>query len=153
MSGLGRPTKLTPELAEAIAKEVQDGLTIGLAAAMHYVCKDTVMAWQAQGKRDIREGMHDTPHAHFSYRLERARAILDKAIVEGIKQSRFGSGERDWKALAYLERSRFPAHLSEKALDAQAAAEAGEQAAQAEAPPPGWVPVESDEPGERGDES
>lgn len=133
----GRPSKLTPELAELIAAEVADGMPIGLAAAAHGVSRDTVFAWQAQGRRDAKAGA-ESPHRDFSDRLERARATFAKALVAGIKAARHGTGERDWKALAYLERTRLPAHLSDRALEAEAASLEGDDAGGM----PGWRPVE-----------
>lgn len=131
----GRPSKLTPDVAETIAAAVGKGLTIGLAARKANVDRTTVMLWLKKGREQERAGLAGIERDFFD-RVECARATLAEAIAEGIKGARVGEG-RDWRALAYFERTRLRAHLSDAALDDEAKALEGDDATL-----PGWRPVE-----------
>ncbi|MGW5686488.1 hypothetical protein [Nonomuraea sp. NPDC003754] len=66
---MGRPTKLTPELADAFIRALENGNSIRRAAAHVGITRSTAHAWIAQGEED------DAPpeFSDFSDRVTRAR--------------------------------------------------------------------------------
>jgi transposase-like protein len=68
VSRLGRPSRLTPAVADAIVEAVRNGATVKTAAATVGVGRRTVYDWLEQGRRE--------PHGRFVARLE---AALDEA--------------------------------------------------------------------------
>ena len=138
----GRPSKLTPERAQAIALAVSEGHYLQHAAAAAGVARSTVHSWLARG-RAAREQLDrggepqpgEEPYLDFLEALEGA----EKCAAElGIAPIRAAMERGDWRAAAwYLER-RFPGHwrpgADTGARDEQdaAAAHAADQAASEE---------------------
>ena len=110
----GRPSKLTPERAQAIALAVSEGHYLQHAAAAAGVARSTVHNWLARGRlaRERLDGggepePDEEPYLDFLEALEGA----EKCAAElGIAPIRAAMERGDWRAGAwYLER-RFPGH-------------------------------------------
>ena len=112
----GRPSKLTPERAQAIALAVSEGHYLQHAAAAAGVARSTVHNWLARGQK-ARERLDgggepepdEEPYLDFLEALEGA----EKCAAElGIAPIRDAMERGDWRAAAwYLER-RLPGHLA-----------------------------------------
>lgn len=112
------PSKLTKSLAEAIVTDVAAGLALALAAEAAGVHRDTVYGWLQQAKADRASGAApgwadgESQHLAFSDSLASARAKFGRALATDL-----ASGEKDHRALAYLERTRLARYYSDRALD------------------------------------
>ena len=111
---VGRPSKLTPERAQAIALAVSEGHYLQHAAAAAGVARSTVHSWLARGQK-ARERLDrggepepdDGPYLDLLDTLEGAERC---AVELGIAPIRAAMERVDWRAAAwYLER-RFPRH-------------------------------------------
>ena len=111
---VGRPSKLTPERAQAIALAVSEGHYLQHAAAAAGVARSTVHSWLARG-RTARKRLggggdpkpDDGPYLDFLDTVEGAEKCAAKL---GIAPIRAAMERGDWRAGAwYLER-RFPGH-------------------------------------------
>lgn len=97
---IGRPTKLTRPLADAIAERVQHGAFYEEAAVAAGVHKATLYRWLETGEADLEHG-RNTPAAYFRDALTRASAAAEEEAALAILRHRFD----DWRAAAwYLER-------------------------------------------------
>jgi len=96
----GRPTKLTPEVHEAIVEKMRNGSFLEQAARSVGVHPVTVWRWlEAGDAEDAQE-----PYASFAQDFRQAEAEAEERAKEQLRE--WGSSE--WKAtLAFLER-RFP---------------------------------------------
>ncbi len=110
----GRPSKLTPERAQAIALAVSEGHYLQHAAAAAGVARSSVHSWLARGRK-ARERLDgggepqpdEEPYLDFLEALEGAERC---AAELGIAPIRAAMERGDWRAAAwYLER-RFPGH-------------------------------------------
>ena len=99
MAKMGRPTRLTKELAEQIVEVVLAGNYIETSAKMFGVSKQTLYNWFAKGAK-AKSGMH----AYFLDAVKKAQAkaeIKDLTIIgkHGIK---------NWQAAAWRLERKFP---------------------------------------------
>lgn len=95
---MGRPTKLTPERAEAILKAIRLGASKEAAAQAAGIAYDTLNNWRLRGEAG---GSGAAKYVQFFEALEVAQA---KANVRAAK-ALFRAGGEDWRAaLAFLER-------------------------------------------------
>jgi hypothetical protein len=140
---MARPSKLTPDVVNDVCRDVEAGLVVALAAEAAGVSRRVVFDWLAKGRAD--DAAHDaaevagdveamaaaaSPEREFLHRYAQARAKFARKITGDLM-----SGEKDHRALAYLERTRLPGDYADRALDGAALAEAG--ATGGEAPAPG----------------
>ena len=110
----GRPSKLTPERAQAIALAVSEGHYLQHAAAAAGVARSTVHNWLARGRlaRERLDGggepePDEEPYLDFLDTVEGAERC---AAELGIAPIRDAMERGDWRAAAwYLER-RLPSH-------------------------------------------
>ena len=110
----GRPSKLTPERAQAIALAVSEGHYLQHAAAAAGVARSSVHNWLARGRKAReRLGGGGEPQPDEEPYLDLLEALegAEKCAAElGIAPIRDAMADGDWRAGAwYLER-RFPGH-------------------------------------------
>lgn len=102
----GRPSKLTPAVAERIAKALEQGMPQETAAKLAGVEPRTFYEWMAQGRRE--DGRHE--YQQFAQAVTLARATFQESVIAEIRNA-FTPGEhgvRDWRALAWLMERMFP---------------------------------------------
>lgn len=107
---VGRPTKLTPELAQRIVRAVRAGSYIEEAAESVGVHRSTVFLWLQAG----REG-NDPLHVEFFDAVERARAedsVRDLALITQAATQPIGT--LDWRAAAWKRERKDPAKWGQK---------------------------------------
>lgn len=107
---VGRPTQLNEAMHKGIVEAVRGGLPITKAAALCGMHPDTVMKWQAIGRKaqrmaddgeEVPERMHR--YARFSIDIEMARAEAQQVHLANIKNA---AADGNWTASAwYLERT------------------------------------------------
>jgi transposase len=101
---LGRPTKLTPELQQAIVDAMRKGMPMNKAAALAGISEFMVCEWVRRGEdRDTDRGYHER-YAKFAQAIKTARAEHQRDMVEVIKGSAQGTPEKpgQWQAAAWL---------------------------------------------------
>lgn len=136
-------SKLTSDVADAFCAEIRRGQPVTFAAAIAKVSRASVFAWLAKGKADEKAdvppgfGEGESRERELLDRYVCARAQLGGEIADAIRNVRTGPGERVPSALAYFERTRFPAEFGDAALAEQVRRELAEEAP----PPPGWTPA------------
>jgi hypothetical protein len=92
----GRPTKLTPEVIDALCSAALEGLPRAVMAMRAGVCKMTFHNWLSAAEADDPSDLH----REFLYRLEKAEAEYAAARME-----RIHGGEPGWQGSAWgLER-------------------------------------------------
>lgn len=96
---VGRPTKLTPELAAAIVAHVAAGNYGETAAAMEGVGRSAFYEWMDRGRRG------ESPFADFANAVTRARAKAEADAVQevrnGFSDPKTGAERAQW----FLERT------------------------------------------------
>lgn len=106
---MGRPSTLTPEVHEKLVQHLQSGAFVEMAAALEGVPVDSVKEWLRRGKASIKTGRDseevEIPYANFSRAVDNAIAGYNKNALSAIA----AAGKKDWKALAWILRSRSPA--------------------------------------------
>jgi len=100
---VGRPTKLTDELIEGIAKNIEAGMTIEYAAAEQGVLRGAVQQWLREGAQDIHINKKSL-QSKFSYTIRAARSKLQKRLVNNIEKH----GQEDWRPAAWILERTFP---------------------------------------------
>lgn len=115
----GRPTKLTPEITEAVCDALVEGLSIEGACARAGIAPSTYYDWNARGA----DG--EALFVEFAEATARARAEVEERLLESvewaagerIRKKALGQGrdaeivdevERDWRAAAWLLERKFP---------------------------------------------
>jgi hypothetical protein len=103
----GRPSKLTPELIEAIVATVSKGIAPEVAAQAEGISQATYYSWRKQGQ----EGAE--PYATFWNAVTRAIAVSEVSLVEKVA---VGDGQAtsfgEAKASLELLQRRFPKRWS-----------------------------------------
>ena len=94
---MGRPSKLTPELAARIVKAIAAGNYPEVAAESEGVGKTTLYRWMEQGARD-----ESGPFREFRESVMRARARAERKMVRIVRTA---AREDPQSAQWYLERS------------------------------------------------
>lgn len=106
---VGAPTKLTPEIGEALAKFVRTGNNIDASCALVGVGKRTVYDWLYKGVNDKKGAYHD-----FAQLMEKAKAEAEAVRVGRIGQA---GAAGEWTADAWwLERVN-PERWGRKAVE------------------------------------
>lgn len=91
-----RPTKLTPELQNTIARYVNAGANVPRACVAAGLSWNTAKEWLARGRAG------DEPYADFVHAIEQAKA----AWAVGIAMRITSAGKQDWKADAWAAERR-----------------------------------------------
>lgn len=78
--GVGRRTKLTPDLQEAICKHIENGATLKVAAASESVFKQRLHEWREKGKAEP-----DGIYGQFPDSVERARARFETNTLKRLQ--------------------------------------------------------------------
>jgi transposase-like protein len=99
---VGRPTVLTPELREAIAKSIRGGCPTDDAAAMNGVDPATLYRWMERGRAGEPE------FREFCESVTRARAAAKRRAIREVRQGVLVSGAKDWKAWAWWLERMYP---------------------------------------------
>jgi hypothetical protein len=104
---LGRPTKLTPELAQKIANYIRAGNYDYIAAQACGVCRDTFMDWKNRGQAALDAGTPDM-FSDFLRAIKDAEAVREAHTVAAVV------ADPAWQAkMTYLER-RYPERWSKR---------------------------------------
>lgn len=96
---MGRPTKLTPELAAQITKYVRAGAYIETAAAACGLSKDTFYEWLKRGNKE-----KTGPFAEFTDAINKAMAASEIGDLVRIGVA----SKKSWQAAAWRLERRFP---------------------------------------------
>ena len=96
---MARPTKLTLELREEIARHVRNGNLPEASARVSGISSSTFYSWMDRGRKGV------LPYSEFSENIERACAEAEVNAAGALIKI----GEtRDWRALAWWLERRFP---------------------------------------------
>jgi hypothetical protein len=93
----GRPPILDEEFIEEFVEAMHKVLVITHAAGMCMIHRDTVYKWIAQAKDDLANGIKDTLHVKFFYRLKKAQSDKIFEFVGNIAKRL-----KNWQANAWL---------------------------------------------------
>jgi transposase len=99
---IGRPSSLTPEMRESIARDIRAGCSFDDAAELNGIHPDTFYTWMGRG----REG--ERPYCDFHEAVTRARADAKKEAIEAVRAGRMMNGDQDWKAKAWWLERMYP---------------------------------------------
>ena len=93
---MGRPTKLTSEVVDAVTKAIADGVPQRTAAALAGVSESTLQNWLKAGRERT-----TVAFVQFLERVKKARAEAVAVAIANINRA----SRRDWRAAAWwLER-------------------------------------------------
>ena len=81
MKKMGQPTKLTRELADAIAGHMREGCPVDVAAGLEGIVKQTVYNWLNTAMSD----RADELHLHFLDAVTRARSEVAREVLQEIR--------------------------------------------------------------------
>lgn len=81
----GRPTKLTPGIADAIVAAIREGCPYEVAAQTTGVSQTSIYAWKARGERES-----TGPYADFLKAIKRAEADAELEAIERVRGIGFG---------------------------------------------------------------
>ena len=101
----GRPTKLTPEVQQAICDALERGEVHVHAIEHGGIGETTYYEWLAKGEEGIK------PYAEFRAATIRAESRGRKKIFDQIQ----AHAEDDWRAGAFLLERRYPQHYGKAA--------------------------------------
>ena len=101
---MGRPTKLTPKVRDAICEGIRLGMTYKHAAMAAGITERTFYHWVERGKNG------DEPYAQFLQALSGAEAEGIRKNLDAIQ----GASEKDWRAAAWLLERRHPAEYGRR---------------------------------------
>ncbi len=101
----GRPTKLTPEVQQAICDALERGEVHVHAIEHGGIGETTYYEWLAKGEEGIK------PYAEFQAATTRAEARGRKAIFDTIRSQ----ASTDWRAGAWLLERRYSEHYGKAA--------------------------------------
>lgn len=111
----GRPSTLTDDLTDKIVKHIEEAAFFETACVLEGVPASTGKEWLLRGRKAIRDGKahlkSEAPFARFSAAIHKALADFEKKLTAGI----LVHGKRDWKALAWVARAKFPQHFGSQA--------------------------------------
>ena len=106
--GRGRPTLLTEELIARIVKHLDELAFFETACGLEGIPPPTGREWLIRGKRARRDGKAhlktEAIYANFSAAVDAANGRVQQKLLAGIAVH----GKRDWKALAWVAKAKFP---------------------------------------------
>lgn len=107
----GRPTLLTEELITKIVKHLDELAFFETACCLEGIPPPTGREWLVRGKRARRDGKahlkSEALYAKFSAAVDGANGRVEQKLIAGIAVH----GKRDWKALAWVAKAKFPQHF------------------------------------------
>ncbi len=106
---MGRPTKLSPQIARAILKVISKGGHFSPACVAAGVSHQTALRWIEQGNHDVSENVK-SPFATFVRALHQAASQAESNIVSQV----YDHTEKDWRAGAFLLERRHPERWGKK---------------------------------------
>ena len=89
---MGRPSKLTPEVTNAIARVIADGVPQRTAAALAGVSESALQNWLKAGRDGVA-----VEYVQFLERVKKARAEAVAVAIANINRA----SRRDWRAAAW----------------------------------------------------
>jgi hypothetical protein len=105
---VARPSKITPEIVEAVERGLAQGATIPAVAAEVGVSERTINAWLADGivaRRRLRSV--DTPA------VDEPGAFTDEAIESAMVDAIMRAAAHDWRAARFILQARWPGRWGE----------------------------------------
>lgn len=100
---IGRPSKLTPELIEALAAHIaENGSYIDDTCALFGISRTIFYRWKRQGEQDREAGI-DSAHAAFVDTLEKADAFVRAKIAKEAY-----TGGNKWISMMTLGERKYP---------------------------------------------
>lgn len=109
----GRPTKLTPEVANRLFLALRRGAFIETAVAMAGIAKSTFYFWLRKGEHDLEAGRKATPAAQFSDAIKKALAECEVIDLDIIRRA----SAKHWQAAAWRLERRFPERWGRRKLE------------------------------------
>lgn len=103
---MGRPSRLTPEIAKEIVDAISIGVPRDMAAKSVGVQPSTLYQWLSKG----REGNED--YREFSEAVEKADSLVVKRALVRITQA--ATKEQHWTAAAWLLERKHPAEFGQR---------------------------------------
>lgn len=95
----GRPSKLTPELQDALCKVIQSGCFLETAAVMCGINRVTLLRWMHRGAKEESGTYRD-------FRAAVRKAMAHAELRDLMKIQR--AGDDDWRAIAWRLERRYP---------------------------------------------
>lgn len=111
---MGRPTKLTKKLSDAICEAIRNGSTEQAAAALSGVDRRTFMRWKRRG-----EASDEEPFASFRLALTRAHEDYISELLGEIRHATKLTKEgpiEDWSSRAWILERRYPGRFGRRAM-------------------------------------
>lgn len=109
--GGGRPSVLSEELTARIVKHLDELAFFETACVLEGVPAATGREWLLRGGRAIRQGKahlkSEQLYVKFSEAVHGALGRVEQKLLAGIAVH----GKRDWKALAWVAKAKFPQHF------------------------------------------
>ena len=110
----GRPSAISDEITAKIVKHIEEAAFFETACVLEGVPAATGREWLLRGKKAIRDGKAhlktEAPFANFSAAVYKALSEFEKKLTAGI----LVHGKRDWKALAWVAKAKYPHHFGDK---------------------------------------
>lgn len=110
----GRPSAISDEITAKIVKHIEEAAFFETACVLEGVPAATGREWLLRGKKAIRDGKAhlktEAPFANFSAAVYKALSEFEKKLTTGI----LVHGKRDWKALAWVAKAKYPHHFGDK---------------------------------------
>jgi len=103
---MGRPTRLTPEIAKEIVEAIGIGVPRDMAAKSVGVQPSTLYQWLAKGREGIEE------YKEFAEAVEKADSLVVKRALVRITQA--ATKEQHWTAAAWLLERKHPAEFGQR---------------------------------------
>lgn len=121
MARLGRKTRLTPELQQAVCDNITAGLNQEDAAELAGVPSSTFYYWMRRGAAEqsrleksakAKPNRDEAPFLEFLKAVKRAELEVKKACITGIRRA----AEEHWQANAWLLERRYSKEFGQKIL-------------------------------------
>lgn len=103
--GPGRPTKLSHQVQEAIAADIEQGRSMRSAARKQDLTPQTIMNWMQRGEADKEEGK-ENEYTQFFDRITRAKGYGEEWYMQTIIE--LAEENEDHRFLMSLMKQRYP---------------------------------------------
>ena len=105
---IGRPSKLTPAVQEAIVEGVRLGMSLSSAAERVGVAAATANDWMRRGEGRHRQKPPTPSFVAFAAAVKRAEAELEATMLERVHAAALSGQPQTWQAAMTLLERRFP---------------------------------------------